>query len=151
MYSANRSCIEGLTDFAKSCVATHISEDMDRLTDCVGQCTICRSRERKQKILSNNFFCTTILDLCYKFQVPNFKTLYGWICTFLAKILNRFDIIFDSNFIYLREGLFKLTELFTGVSMRTHSAIHRRSSDYPKNNFLSLEFAMGQIWKLRKC
>ena len=43
MYSANRSCIEGLTDFAKSCVATHISEDMDRLTDCVGQCTICRS------------------------------------------------------------------------------------------------------------
>ena len=41
MYSANRSCIEGLTDFAKSCVATHISEDMDRLTDCVGQCTIC--------------------------------------------------------------------------------------------------------------
>ena len=41
MYSANRSCIEGLTDFAKSCVANHISEDMDRLTDCVGQCTIC--------------------------------------------------------------------------------------------------------------
>ena len=41
MYSANRSCIEGLTDFAKSCVATHISADMDRLTDCVGECTIC--------------------------------------------------------------------------------------------------------------
>ena len=32
-----------MTDFAKSCVATHISEDMDRLTDCVGQCTICRT------------------------------------------------------------------------------------------------------------
>ena len=43
MYSANINCMEGLTDFAKSCVATHISEDMDRLTDCVGQCTICRS------------------------------------------------------------------------------------------------------------
>ena len=33
----------GLIDFEKSCVATHISEDMDRWTDCVGQCTICRS------------------------------------------------------------------------------------------------------------
>ena len=41
------TCIQklykGIDRFAKSCVATHISEDMDRLTDCVGQCTICRS------------------------------------------------------------------------------------------------------------
>ena len=57
--------------------------------------------------------------------------------------MNRFDILFDSNFIDIREGLFKLTELFTGVNMRTYSAIYRRSSDYPKNNFLSLELAIG--------
>ena len=44
IFSKTEACsVEGLTDFAKSCVATHISEDMDRLTDCVGQCTICRS------------------------------------------------------------------------------------------------------------
>ena len=72
------------------------------------------------------------------------------LCTFFAKLWNRFDIIFNSNFIDLREGLFKLTELFTGVSMRTHSAIHRRFSDYPKNSFLSLELAMGSDMKTQK-
>ena len=64
--------------------------------------------------------------------------------------MNRFDITVNSNFIDLLDGLFKLTELFTGVSMRTHSAIHRRSSDYPKNNFLSLELAMGSDMKTQK-
>ena len=75
MYSANRSCIEGLTDFAKSCVAAHISEDMDRLTDCVGQCTICRSRERKQKILSYNFSVQPFWT-----YVTNFKFLISKLC-----------------------------------------------------------------------
>ena len=40
-YIQQTEAVYELTDFAKSCVATHISEDMDRLTDCVGQCTIC--------------------------------------------------------------------------------------------------------------
>ena len=83
MYSANRSCIEGLTDFAKSCVATHISEDIDRLTDCVGQSTICVTLQKLK----------------------------------------------------MGTSLERMAELFTGVSMRTHSAIHRRSSNYPKSNF----------------
>ena len=103
-----------------------------------------------QKSFLTIYFCTTFLDLCYKFQVPNFKTLYGLLYTFFAKLLNRFDIIFNSYFIALRKGLFKLTELFTGVSMITHWAIHRRSSDYPKNNFLSLELAMGSDMKTQK-
>ena len=69
MHSANRSCIEGLTDFAKSCVATHISEDIDRLTDCVGQSTICVTLQKLKmgtslESLQNLFFFT--LDVAYK-------------------------------------------------------------------------------------
>ena len=30
-----------------------------------------------QKSSLTIYFCTTFLNLCYKFQVPNFKTLYG--------------------------------------------------------------------------
>ena len=97
MYSANRSCIEGLTDLAKSCVATHISEDIDRLTDCVGQSTICVTLQKLK----------------------------------------------------MGTSLERMAELFTGVSMRTHSAIHRRSSDHP-NSFLSLDLAMGSDMKTQK-
>ena len=62
-----------------------------------------------------------------------------------------FFIIFNLNFIDLRKVLFKLIELFTGVSMRTHlDSIHRRFSDYPKNSFLSLELAMGSDMKTQK-
>ena len=69
MYSANRSCIEGLTDFAKSCVATHISEDIDRLTDCVGQSTICVTLQKLKmgtslESLQNLIFLT--LNVAYR-------------------------------------------------------------------------------------
>ena len=43
MYSAKQKLYRGIDRFRKKRVATHISDVMDRLTDCVGQCTICRS------------------------------------------------------------------------------------------------------------
>ena len=90
-------------------MATHISEDMDRLTDSFGQCTICISIPS---------------DL---YELHNLAT----------EVLGH-------------DLLQCLSELSSGVSMKTHSAIHRRSVDYPRNNFLSLEFAMGSDIKTQK-
>ena len=108
--------------------------------------------EQNEKLNSYNIFRYNLSGLTFQISSSyvTTKLCMDLLCTFFAKLWNRFDIIFNSNFIDLHEELFKLTEPFTGVSMRTHSAIHRKSSDYPKNNFLSLEFAMGSDMKTQK-
>ena len=94
--------------------------------------------EQNEKLNSYNIFRYNLSGLTFQISSSyvTTKLCMDLLCTFFAKLWNRFDIIFNSNFIDLHEELFKLTEPFTGVSMRTQSALHRRSSDFPNIDFI---------------
>ena len=94
--------------------------------------------EQNEKLNSYNIFRYNLSGLTFQISSSyvTTKLCMDLLCTFFAKLWNRFDIIFNSNFIDLHEELFKLTEPFTGVSMGTQSALHRRSSDFPNIDFI---------------
>ena len=65
--------------------------------------------EQNEKLNSYNIFRYNLSGLTFQISSSyvTTKLCMDLLCTFFAKLWNRFDIIFNSKFIDLREGLFK--------------------------------------------